>query len=162
MSNPGATDAPSALRWIPSANFVMAAAFEGARAAILVSWVQRCATEPMLVSVAVRKGRPIEPIIRDSHAFALSLLAPDDRLVLRRISDSDEHAGNALDSIDCETLRTGSPCVRRAVLALDCEVARHIDLDADHELYIGLVVASKDNGAPTPARTGARSARERA
>lgn len=143
MPEAAAPDLEGPLSLIPSARYVMTACFDGDRAGILVEWVQRCASEPPLVAVAVRKGRPIEPIIRDSHAFALCAIAPDDTFLLRKLGDGDKHSSDVLDAIRCETLRTGSPCLTRALAAIDCEVVRHFDLDADHELYVGQVVAAK-------------------
>jgi len=134
-----------ALRRIPSAIYVMTASFDGARRGMLVEWVQRCGDEPPMIGVSLRKGQAIEPIIRDSHSFALSLIRPDDRFVMRLLNDSNAGASLTLDAIPCETLRTGSPCLRRAIATLDCEVARHIDLDNGHELYIGEVVDGRVN-----------------
>jgi len=136
----------AAMQRIPSAIYVMTASFDGARRGMLVEWVQRCGDEPPMVGVSLRKGQAIEPIIRDSHAFALSLVRPDDRFVMRLLNDSNANA--ALDAIPCDTLSTGSPCLRRAIAILDCEVARHIDLDNGHELYIGQVVDGCVNDQP--------------
>ena len=130
----------AALQRIPSALYVMTASFDGARRGMLVEWVQRCGNEPPMIGVSLRKGQAIEPIIRDSHAFALSLIRSDDRFILRLLNDSNSGASLTLDASPCDTLRTGSPCLRRAIATLDCEVARHIDLDNGHELYIGEVV----------------------
>ena len=143
MGDPKSAEHARALSLVPRGMFVMASAFDGSRAGILVSWAQRCATEPPLIAVAVRKGRPIEPIIRDSRAFALSLVDPRDTFIRKKLAESDEHAGGVLDALACETLKTGSPCLTRAVAAFDCAVERHLDIEADHEMYIGLVVGSK-------------------
>lgn len=143
MGDATSQDWDRALSLVPCGLYVMTSSFDGSRAGILVSWVQRFASEPPLVGVAVRKGRPIEPIIRDSRAFALSQINCDDKFIMRKLADSDEHSGAVLDAVACETLRTGSPCLTRAVSAIDCEVARHLDIDADHELYIGHIVGAR-------------------
>jgi flavin reductase (DIM6/NTAB) family NADH-FMN oxidoreductase RutF len=134
-----------ALRHLPAGSYVLTAAFEGKRAGMLVHWVQPCADEPLLLCAAVRKGHRVEPLIRDSHAFAVCRIDPDDKLVSRKFSGgfTRDEAGDAFDSIGFETLSTGSPVIRRCICALDCEVVRHIDLEADHELYVGHVVAGR-------------------
>lgn len=128
-----------ALARTPHASYVMTSAFELARAGVVVSWVQRCAQEPLLVSVALRKGHAIEMLIRDSRCFALSLIAEDDQAILRRFEENDASPLNVFETLETETLATGAPCLKRAVLAIDCEVHRHFDVEADCEIYVGLV-----------------------
>lgn len=143
MMNGEATNWSNAVGLIPTGAFVMTSSHDHNRAGILVSWVQQCAFEPPLIAVAIRKGRPIEPLIRDSHSFALCQIDPDNRLLLARLKNSDEHSSDILDCIECETLSSGAPCITSAIAAIDCEVIRHFDLDADHELYIGQVLAAR-------------------
>ncbi len=139
----GATSATSDLGISSGRTFVMTAAFEDARSAILVEWVQQCAQNPPMVCVAVHKGRPIEPIIRDSRSFALCEVPEDDLFLERMLRRASEHDDDVLESIPHETLRTGSPCITRGGRVFDCEVMRHIDFEADYELYIVQVVAMK-------------------
>jgi flavin reductase (DIM6/NTAB) family NADH-FMN oxidoreductase RutF len=120
--------------------FALASKFGRSRAVIPVRWVQFCCVDPPMVAVSIRKGRPIEPLIRDSHAFALSRLDPDEGFIRRKLERADEHADDPLELIAHEAMVTGSPCITRALCCLDCEVIRHIDLEGDHELYVGQVV----------------------
>lgn len=128
-----------ALEAAPSAPFIMTARHGKDRAGAVTRWVQQCSVEPPLVSVALRRGHPIEPVIRDSHAFALCRVDDTDRLLVRRFENHTERPADAFDSIECETLITGAPCILRAQCALDCEVHQHYDLECDYELYIGVV-----------------------
>lgn len=123
--------------------FALASKFGRSRAVILVRWVQFCCVDPPMVAVSVRKGRPIEPIIRDSHAFALSRLDPNETFIWRKLQKADEHADDPLELIGHDALVTGSPCIDRALCSLDCEVVRHIDLEGDHELYVGQIVGMR-------------------
>ena len=132
-----------ALAQIPSALYVMTASRGRASGAVLASWVQQVSYEPPLVSVAIPRGRGIAPLIRDSRAFALSQIHPDDRLLPRRLRLTDDRDWTVLDTIPHETLATGSPCIKAAMAVLDCQVLRHLDVEADHELYIGHVVAGR-------------------
>lgn len=122
--------------------FVLTARHEGKRAGVVVRSVQPAADEPPLVCVAVRRGHWIEPVIRDSHAFAICKVTSGDGLMLRKFAETSRpRDGDPFDCVQTTRLATGSPILARASLALDCEVVRHFDLEADHELYIGLVVA---------------------
>ena len=132
-----------ALNALPSGTFLLTAAFDGKRAGMIVSWAQPCADEPALVVVAARKGHAIEPLIRDSRSFGLCSISPDDKLLMHKFSSHlpPDEEGDAFASIPVEQLVTGSPIVQRAKSALDCQVVRHFDLEADHELFIGQVMA---------------------
>lgn len=163
---------------LPSAIFVMAAAHEGKRGLLLVTRVMRCADEPPAIGVAVPKGQRLATLIRDSHSFALSLISPTQRLLLKRLRDADrvglgvggigEHVqpsengpstaglhgalgpcwpltapdGDPFDTLSTRTLVTGSPVLAQSMGAIDCDVMRHFDLEADYEMYIGTVVGA--------------------
>ena len=143
MEHAAGAETLRALNSLPSGTFLLTSAFEQKRAGMLVHWAQPCAEEPVLVSVAARKGHSIEPLIRDSRAFALCRIDADDRLLLRKFRSHrpPDEDGDPFDSMEIETLVTGSPVVSRAMSALDCQVVRHFDLEADHELFVGQVMA---------------------
>ena len=135
----------SVLERVPWATWVMTAAYDGARGGMIVRWVQRCATEPLLVSVSVRKCHALEPLIRDSRSFALNLIDESDRLLLRKFDTfhAPDEASDPFDALEVQTMTTGSPILKRARAAIDCEVVRHLDLEADCELFIGHVIDAK-------------------
>ncbi len=143
-------DARAAIERIPGGTFVMTAAFDGKRAGVMVRSVQPCADEPLLICVAAKKGHWIEPLIRDSHAFAVCMVTADNRLIHRKFStelaDHDETREDPFDAFPTETLVTGSPVLLRSIVAFDCEVVRHFDLEADHELFVGQILASRMYG----------------
>ena len=86
------TDDPSkdsigeALGRIPSGLFVLTARHEDRRMGMLCSWVQQVCFEPAMVMVAIAKGRPIMPLISESHRFGLCQLAKSDKLLLRKFA----------------------------------------------------------------------------
>jgi flavin reductase (DIM6/NTAB) family NADH-FMN oxidoreductase RutF len=134
-----------ALALLPCGFFVLTAAYENKRSGTIVRWVQPCAQEPLLISVAARRGHSIEPLIRDSHCFAICRVDADDKLLSRKfaVHRPPDDMSDPFDAVGVETMVTGSPIIRRASLVLDCEVVRHFDLEADHELFIGLVRAAR-------------------
>lgn len=186
-----------AMALLPSAAVVMTSAFEEARAGARILGLCPCATEPLLVCVALRKGHAIEPLIRDSRAFCLCLIRPDDKLLKRKFPERDAahpaspdhppahaagtqgsgsnpgapaggggggsgaHAGgypadaesDPFDAIPVETLVTGCPCIKRSIAVLDCEVVRHLDLEADCELFVGQVLSARVYDATAEAHT---------
>lgn len=136
-------DARRAVSLIPSGLWVMTASFEGKRAGVLVKSVCPCADEPLLLAVAAWKGHGIEPIIRDSHHFAVSLLDPEDRLAVRKFTGHLADHLDQFDTVQTERLVSGAPVLVRSKVSFDCEVVRHFDMEADHELYIGLVLGAR-------------------
>lgn len=149
-------DARHALSLMPCGIFVMTATFEGKRGGVRVRSVAPCADEPLLISVAAWKGHGIEPLIRDSHHFAICQLDPEDRLLLKKFSGHLSDHADQFDSVATERLVSGAPVIKRSLLAIDCEVVRHFDMEADHELYIGLVLGTRvyahTNGQTTLAK----------
>lgn len=132
----------------------MTAAYDGQRCGMLVRSVQRCGSEPAMLCVAASKGHKIDPLIRDSRSFALGVLGEGNRLIERRFQKSDaapcEHSplgdDDPFDAIETMTLVSGSPIIRRCNLWFDCEVIRRVDLEAEMELFVGLVVGILHDG----------------
>ncbi|MDX2147209.1 MAG: flavin reductase family protein [Planctomycetota bacterium] len=145
VNDPLRAHALAAIGHLPRGVFVMTSTFNNKRSGRLVSSVQPVASDPLLICVACTKGHAIEPLIRDSQSFAICLIGASDRLVMRRFAP--EFAGYAgedpFDAFPFETLVTGAPVLTRSIAAIDCRVQRHLDIEADHELYIGHVVAGR-------------------
>ena len=144
-SGAGETALSRALEYFPRGVFVMTAAFEDDRSGIRVLTAHQCSEEPILIAVAAQKGHSIEPLIRDSHHFALCVVDPDDRLLSHKFPPGAEPVGGGdpFDSIPHETLVSGAPIPTRCLAAFDCEVVRHFDLEADHEIYVGQILKTK-------------------
>jgi flavin reductase (DIM6/NTAB) family NADH-FMN oxidoreductase RutF len=150
------SDQAKALALLPRVPVVMTAAYEHKRAGILVERVMVCAEEPACVAIAMPKGHRLATLIRDSHTFALNIVDPKQRLLLKKFDGGSDP--DAFELLESRTLATGSPCLARATACLDCDVMRHLDLEADYELYVGLVLATwipggtrNESAAGTPA-----------
>ena len=133
------SDTARALEQIPSGLFLLTAAYDGSRSCIRVEWVQRCSTTPPLIVAAIASCLPVVPIIRDSHCFALCQVSEDDRFLGRKFSEAPEYGEDPFDTLTTSSAPSGSPIVQRAMSYLDCEVIRHVDLDSEYGLYVGLV-----------------------
>jgi flavin reductase (DIM6/NTAB) family NADH-FMN oxidoreductase RutF len=144
------TDVDRVLSALGSGHFLLTSHHGGKRAGITTRWVMACAHTPLLVSAAVRRGHWIAPLIRDSHTFAICAVDPGATLLLRKCAETSRpRDGDPFDCLPTTRLATGSPIIEGEGLALDCEVRRHIDLEADYELYVGLVVATRVDGVVT-------------
>lgn len=135
------SDANGAFDQIPCGLFLLTSAHEGLRSAVLARWVQQCSHQPPLVMVALPKGSPVEPLIRDSHCFALCQISECDRFLARKFARTPDRTEDPFDTLPTSCAPSGSPLVDRAMSYLDCEVVRHVELEADCRLYIGQVTA---------------------
>ena len=123
---------------IPAGSFVLTSAFADLRAGVSVRWVQQCSQQPPMIMVAVQKGHVLSPLIRDSRSFCVCQLDPADRSTSRAFDlqtpGIDPFIGSAVDRTP-----SGCPVPARAVGFIDCELARHVDIDGDCEIYVGVV-----------------------
>jgi flavin reductase (DIM6/NTAB) family NADH-FMN oxidoreductase RutF len=158
MSQLGPEEARRALALLPGGVYLMTACFQTRRAGVVVRSVQPCAEEPPLLCVSLRKGHSIEPLIRDSRCFAICAVDREDRVLIRKFGSArpPDTQGDPFDWLEVEQLATGSPVLKGSSPVLDCEVYRHFDVEADHELYVGLVLGARsDPRAPEPRPRGA-------
>lgn len=139
MSQLQSPDVERVLGLLPSVSCVLTSAFEQRRGGVLVKRAMQCADEPLCIAVAVPTGHRIATLVRDSHTFALCLLDKSSRLLLRKFDGREE--GDPFDTLETLRLVSTAPIPARALAAIDCEVVRHYDLEADHEVYIGQVLA---------------------
>jgi len=147
----------SILDRIPNGHFVLTAAHGDVRCGALVRWVQQCAKSPPMVIVAIEKGQALSAIIRDSHGFALCQVHRDDRILRRMIPRMPENGVDPFISIPHLLTPSGAPVPLRAMSWFDCEMARHIDIEADMEIYVGVVhhASVVQPGAPAPCHCAA-------
>lgn len=143
-------DLLSAFDQIPCGLFLLTSAYEGFRSCVLARWVQQCSLNPPLVMVALPKGSPVEPLIRDSHCFALCQIPDCDRFLARKFATMPDRSEDPFDTLATSCAPSGSPVVQRALSYLDCEVVRHVELESDCRLYVGQVHhgAMLSNGRP--------------
>jgi flavin reductase (DIM6/NTAB) family NADH-FMN oxidoreductase RutF len=128
-----------ALGMIPHGLFVLTSSYGEMRSGLLAKWVQPCASEPPHVMVAVARGTPVEPLIRDSRAFALCQISAGDRLLRQSFIQVPDRNDDPFLTLPAHEAPSGSPIIDRALAYLDCELVRHVVLDADYRLYVGLI-----------------------
>ncbi|MEO0586096.1 MAG: flavin reductase family protein [Planctomycetota bacterium] len=140
MSEANEQSIQAALGTIPTGLFVLTAAHEDRRAGMLCDWVQRCCGEPPMIVVAVAKGKGIMPLISESRQFALCQIADDDRLLPRKFERDSELGEDPFLGTD---LLPGNlphlPLLRSSLTWIECELACHLDVEGDHDLFVGHV-----------------------
>ena len=137
----GAAGSPfaAALAQLPSGFFVLTAAHGEHRCAVRVPWVQQCCADPPMIMVSVEKGKRIAPIVRDARAFTISQHDVDDRHTARRLDILSRTGPEAISSAGFERSPNGAPIFERARCVFNCQLIRHVDIECDNELYVGVV-----------------------
>ena len=142
----------SALGAIPSGRFVLTAAHEDRRLGVLVGWVQQACFEPPMVSISIRKGTPIMPLISESRMFALCQLASDDRMLTRKFAgQSDLGEDPFLGQQLVKPLMPKLPVLASAKSFLECELVCHMDVEGDHDIFVGVIRNAGFHGPFQPA-----------
>jgi 3-hydroxy-9,10-secoandrosta-1,3,5(10)-triene-9,17-dione monooxygenase reductase component len=137
-----------ALGRIPSGVAVVTTRAGARRTALMVSWIQQAGFEPPMISVAVKKGRPIEKLLDESGTLVLNLLGERHRDAMFKhfaagfTLDQDAFAG--LETKDVP----GGVAIADRIALLSATV--HGKYDAgDHWLYLGKVTGA-DIGEVVP------------
>ena len=100
--------------------------------------------EPPTVCVAIAKGRPILPLISESQRFGLCQLQAGEKIILRKFASGVDPEDDPLLGLKLvDGTATGVPILTGVLSYLECKVTNHMDVDADHNVFIGRVVAGK-------------------
>lgn len=130
----------SALARIPQGLYVLTAQHEEQRTGIIVSWVQQASFQPPMVSAAVGKGRQIMPLISESRWFTLCQVPKGDKVLLRKFASSPDPGDDPFMGMDLVNVAgCKSPVLVGSLSYLSCEVVCHMDIEGDHDLFIGRV-----------------------
>lgn len=129
----------AALDLIPRGEFLLTAAGGGRSNGVLVDFVGQCANNPPMIVVATVKGQVLSPLIRDSRRFVLSIVSDATRSLARRFVRSSVETEDPFIGLPIEYTPSGIPVLTGSEAWFECELVRHLDIDADCELYVGSV-----------------------
>lgn len=126
---------------LPTGLYVLGSAAGGRRNLMTLNWATQVATAPKLLAVSVEAAAVTHRLVSESGAFSLSILAREDRAVVRRFVkplDDDGEPGS-LGGVAVRTAATGAPILVQAVAWLDCRVRHSLALGS-HTVFVGEVV----------------------
>ena len=138
---------------LPTGLFVVGSRAGERRNLMTCNWVMQVAVTPKLVAVAVERTSVTRALIAEGGGFSVSVLARDDRVVVRRfvkpVVDVETDGGGAAVTLQGEPVHEvtgGLPCLVSAVSWLSCRV-RHTGewgtsdgQPTSHVLFVGEVV----------------------
>jgi flavin reductase (DIM6/NTAB) family NADH-FMN oxidoreductase RutF len=138
-----------ALGRIPSGLFILSARREETEAGILVSWVQQCAFDPPLVSVAIQRGRAIHDWLTEGSAFTLNILDESQTDMIAHFGRGFLRGTAAFDGLQVDRTDSSAPVLSEALAFLECRVVSRCST-GDHELLIAEVQAGRVLGEGHP------------
>lgn len=109
---------------------------------MLASWVQQCAFEPLMVSVAVARVRPIEPLLGDDAPFTVHILGEEDKALMKHFARGFAPGEPAFEGLRVERSDDGSPVLADALGYLQCRVRSRCSA-GDHHLILGEVLGGE-------------------
>jgi flavin reductase (DIM6/NTAB) family NADH-FMN oxidoreductase RutF len=126
---------------MPSGLYVLGSRAGERRNLMTASWAGQVATEPKLVGVSVEASALTCELVKSGRVFCLSLVARDDRSVVRRFVKpaTDDPERRTLNGHPYREAATGAPVLESSLAYLDCEVHHEVDLGS-HTLFVGEVV----------------------
>lgn len=134
---------------IPSGVAILTTQEGNERGAMLASWFQQCSFEPPMITVAIKKGRSAEAILKASEKFALSLLHTGQKDMLSHFGKGFKPGEDPFVGIGVETKNTGLPVLKDCLCYLECLV-RHVYEAGDHQIFVGEVIHGDYEGEGQP------------
>ncbi len=134
---------------IPRGVAILTTFFEAKPCAMLASWFQQAGFEPPLISVAIKKGRPVEEVIQSAEQFVLNILHTGQKDMLGHFGKGFGPGEDPFQGMETETHQTGIPILKHCLCFLECKL-RHVYDSGDHHLFIGeiLYAGSAEDGQP--------------
>jgi len=132
-----------ALSRLPSGLYVLTAGAGAGATGMLSSWVQQVGFEPPALVVALKKGRPIEALLRSQDTFCLSVIDDDSKSLVAHFARGFEPGTPAFDGIDTSHTEQGTPYPTAAHAHLVCRRVGIADNWTDHTVICGEVIGGE-------------------
>ncbi len=110
---------------------------------ITIAWAGTICSDPVMVSISVRKERYSHDIIEETGEFVINLVTADltramDYCGVKSGRDVDKFAEMNLTPFDSETVK--APGILESPLSLECKVTKVIELGS-HDMFLAEVTA---------------------
>lgn len=104
--------------------------------------------DPPLMLVCILATSSFVPLIEETGAFAVNVLAEDDEFLADRFANRAPLVNATFSGVPYRTAVTGAPVLRAAIAWFDCRLHATCD-GGDHRIFIGQVLAfGEGDGAP--------------
>lgn len=107
----------------------------------LASWVQQISFDPLLISLAVKPGRPAYDAITSGEVFSINIIGDHDKSYMKHFWKGYDPAVNPFDEIPHKETESGAIILEQSKSTIVC-VMKEKHKPGDHELIIAEVIES--------------------
>jgi flavin reductase (DIM6/NTAB) family NADH-FMN oxidoreductase RutF len=137
-----------ALGRIPSGCAIVTARGGEKRTGMLASWIQQAAFEPPMISVAIKKGRPITAMIDASGEFVVNVLGESPTAMFKHFGKGFDLEQDAFAGLDAREVACGVEIVDQ-IARLSVRVKGECEA-GDHVVYVAEVVEASAGETKPP------------
>jgi flavin reductase (DIM6/NTAB) family NADH-FMN oxidoreductase RutF len=135
-------DKAIAVGHIPSGLFIVAVSDQsGIVDGYLASWVQQVSFSPLMVSLAIKPGRPAYDLIMKGHVFSINIVGDHEKSYLKHFWKGYDPALNPFQELNTTQTELGGVLLNDAKSSLECKLISSA-IPGDHEVIFAEVLAS--------------------
>lgn len=145
----GTTDLYPALGRLPSGVYIVTIGQGDDATGMLVSWVQQAGFDPPMLSLAVKKGRPLSDRLEGGEPFVVNVIAEGQAKFLKHFGKGFEPGEPAFEGVELAVTSLGVPALAEALAALECRVAAAAEA-SDHRVLVAQITGGQLRSADAP------------
>lgn len=128
---------------IPSGLFIVAVKDQESTTidGYLASWVQQVSFNPLIISLAVKPGRPAYDLIKSGKPFAINIVGDHDKSYLKHFWKGYDPASNPFSELPHEIGQNGGVILKQAKSAIECRLVS-TSKPGDHDIVFAEVLSS--------------------
>lgn len=107
----------------------------------LASWIQQVSFQPLMISIAVKPGRPAYDLIKSGKTFAVNVVGEHDKTFLKHFWKGYDPASNPFDELPHQIGQNGGVLLNQAKSAMECRMVS-TSKPGDHEVVFAEVLSS--------------------
>jgi flavin reductase (DIM6/NTAB) family NADH-FMN oxidoreductase RutF len=128
---------------IPSGLFIVAVRDEKGQTidGYLASWVQQVSFNPLMISLAIKPGRPAYDLIKAGRTFGVNVVGEHDKTFLKHFWKGYDSANNPFETLPHTSGAHGGIILTQAKSAIECRLVTATK-PGDHEVVFAEVLSS--------------------
>jgi flavin reductase (DIM6/NTAB) family NADH-FMN oxidoreductase RutF len=137
-------DKAKAVGHIPSGLFIVCAQDQDEKIidGYLASWIQQVSFEPLLLSIAIKPGRPAYDLITSGKTFCINVIGDHDKSFMKHFwKGYDPHNNPFEEEVEHTSGENGGVIMTQAKSSIECVMKEKLT-PGDHEIIIAEVLAS--------------------
>lgn len=121
-------DVAKAIARISTGLYVVTAAYNNARSAMVASWVSQASFEPLGLTIAVAKDRAIESLMQVNDTFVLNCLGEDTYApIMKHFLQRFAAGADRFEGVEWYSASNGSPVLKDAIAYMECRVVSRLE-----------------------------------